>query len=63
MFKPKVEMEMKARNIQYMCIKPPSEEEIVKGMNLILIFGCPANKGVPATSKMATQFFKVLEQA
>ena len=56
-------MEMKARNIQYMCIKPPSEEEIVKGMNLILIFGCPANKGVPATSKMATQFFKVLEQA
>ena len=45
-----------------MCIRPPSEEEIVKGMNLFLIFGCPANKGVPATSKMAIQFFKVLEQ-
>ena len=39
------------------------DEEIIVGMNLFLIFGCPANKGVPATSKIATQFFEVLQQA
>ena len=39
------------------------DEEIVKGQNLFLIFGCAANKGVPATSKIATQFFEVLQQA
>ena len=39
------------------------EDEIVKGQNLFLIFGCAANKGVPATSKIATQFFEVLQQA
>ena len=39
------------------------EEEIVEGQNIFLIFGCPANRGVPATSKIATQFFEVLQQA
>ena len=39
------------------------DEEVVKGQNLFLIFGCAANKGVPATSKIATQFFEVLQQA
>ena len=31
------------------------ENEVLaeKGQNVFLIFGCPANKGVPATSKIA----------
>ena len=32
------------------------EQEVVveKGQNVFLIFGCPSNRGVPATSKIAT---------
>ena len=31
--------------------------------NLILIFGCAANYGVPALSKIANTFFEVLEES
>ena len=30
-----------------------NEVPVDKGQNVFLIFGCPANKGVPATSKIA----------
>ena len=39
------------------------DEDVVEGQNVFLIFGCPPNKRVPATSKIATQFFEVLQQA
>ena len=41
------------------------EKEVLveKGQNVFLIFGCPANRGVPATSKIASQFFDILELA
>ena len=37
------------------------ETMVEKGQNVFLIFGCPSNKGVPATSKIASQFFEVIE--
>lgn len=39
------------------------DEGVVKGQHVFLIFGCPSNRGVPAASKIATQFFEVIEQA
>ena len=30
---------------------------------MFLIFGCPSNRGVPAASKIASQFFEIIEQA
>ena len=37
------------------------DEVVETGQNVFLIFGCPSNKGVPATSKIASQFFEVIE--
>ena len=34
-----------------------------KGREVFLIFGCPSNRGVPAASKIASQFFEIIEQA
>ena len=39
------------------------EVMVEKGKNLFLIFGCPSNRGVPASSKIAYQFFKIIEEA
>ena len=43
--------------------KQNTEVETEKGRNVFLIFGCPSNKSVPATSKIATQFFEIIQQA
>ena len=31
-----------------------NEVQVEKGQNVFLIFGCPSNRGVPATSKIAS---------
>ena len=38
------------------------DDEVEKGRNVFLIFGCPSDETVPAKSEIATQFFDVLTQ-
>ena len=39
------------------------EVEVNRSQNVFLIFGCAANQGVPAQSKIANTFFEMLENA